>query len=115
MLEGSCLSSVLCDLGKLESLLHFIQITYSMGISRPCTISRRTTSSGSSSSYGSHNNPRSKEDDDDMVVNSGVIGSHVELLKTSCMLLCLSCLYESDNTQLGKSTQKMLASLTSHI
>ena len=53
MLEGSCLLAVLCDLGKLKSLLHFIQTTYGMGISRPCTVGRRTTSSGSSSSYGS--------------------------------------------------------------
>ena len=44
------------------------------------------------------NNPSSKDDNDDMVVDSGVIKSHVELSKTSCMLLCLSCLYESDDT-----------------
>ena len=53
MLEGSCLSAVLRDLGKLKFLLHFIQTTYSTGISRPCTVGRRTTSGRSSSSYGS--------------------------------------------------------------
>ena len=53
MLEGSCLSAVLRDLGKLEFLLHFLQITYITGIYRPCTVGRGATSSGSSSNYGS--------------------------------------------------------------
>ena len=32
-----------------------------------------------------NNNPSSEDDNDDMGVDSGVIKSHVELSKTSCM------------------------------